>query len=142
MIQRHCEGLEAVEEPVGMASYTIDSHYVQRYVDARGIVRHEGYLKRLVQPYVIGYRALVPQREQCGNLLVPVCLSASHVAFGSIRMEPVFMIMGQSAATAACLSIDDGVVVQDLSYVRLRTRLLEDRQVLGWSQSPQTGGKR
>lgn len=130
MVQQHCEGLDRASEPVGMGSYTIDSHYVQRYVDSRGVVRHEGNVDKRIQPYGIGYRALVPKEAQCENLLVPVCLSASHVAYGSIRMEPVFMILGQSAATAACLAIEDKVPVQQLSYPRLRARLLSDRQVL------------
>jgi lysophospholipase L1-like esterase len=132
MIQLHCEGGRNVPEPVGMGSYTMDSHYVQRFVDARGVVRHEGnFDRRIQQPYGIGYRALVPLRRECENLLVPVCLSASHVAYGSIRMEPVFMILGQSAATAACLAIDDRAAVQAVSYVKLRARLLADQQVLG-----------
>ncbi|MCK5174245.1 MAG: FAD-dependent oxidoreductase, partial [Planctomycetes bacterium] len=79
-------------------------------------------------PYPISYRSLVPKREECTNLLVPVCLSASHVAYGSIRMEPVFMILGQSAGTTAVLAIDDGVAVQDISYEKLKSRLLKDGQ--------------
>lgn len=131
MIQQHCESLEKVPEPVGMGSYTMDSHYVQRFVDARGVVRQEGnFDRRIQQPYGIGFHALVPQRGQCENLLVPVCLSASHVAYGSIRMEPVFMILGQSAAAAACLAIEDGAAVQEVNYAKLRARLLADRQVL------------
>jgi len=131
MIQQHCENLQVAPDPVGMGSYTIDSHYVGRYVDARGKVQHEGYVDRRIRPYGIGYRALVPKEEQCENLLVPVCLSASHVALGSIRMEPVFMILGQSAATAACLALDAGTSVQRLPYAPLRERLVADRQMLG-----------
>lgn len=130
MIQQHCEGQQQAPLPIGMASYTLDSHYVQRFVDARGKVQHEGYFDRKVQPYGVGYGALVPKKAQCENLLVPVCMSASHVAFGSIRMEPVFMILGQSAATAACLAIDGGVPIQDVSYAKLRERLLADKQTL------------
>src|SRR3954467_1350052 len=128
MLQQHCEGQEEVPQPIGMASYTIDSHYVQRFVDARGKVRHEGYFDRKVKPYGVGFGALVPPKAQCENLLVPVCVSASHVAFGSIRMEPVFMILGQAAATAAALAIEDGVAVQDVSYAKLKQRLLADKQ--------------
>ena len=83
--------------------------------------------------YPISYRALVPKARECNNLLVPVCLSASHIAFGSIRMEPVFMVLGQSATTAACQAIDEGRAVQDIDYRRLRQRLLDDKQVLAWS---------
>ena len=130
MLQQHCEKLRPVAEPIGLGSYTMDSHYVSRFADERGKVRHEGNFDRHVSPYGIGYRALVPKADQCRNLLVSVCLSASHVAYGSIRMEPVFMILGQSAATAACLAIDADTSVQQLPYARLRDRLVADKQVL------------
>src|SRR5690606_17561885 len=118
-------------EVVGLASYTLDSHYVQRFVDERGIVRHAGYFdRRSRDPYGVSYRSLMPRPDECSNLLVPVCLSATHAAFGSIRMEPVFMVLGQSAATAACLAIDQGVSVQGLDYAALRERLLADKQIL------------
>jgi len=84
----------------------------------------------LKEPYEIAYGSLVPKRGQADNLLVPVCVSSSHIAFGSIRMEPVFMILGQSAATAAVMAIDSGIPVQDVPYARLRERLLRDGQVL------------
>jgi hypothetical protein len=114
-----------------MGSYTIDSHNVQRYVTPDGHVQNEGDIGvKTPRPYEIAYGALTPKKDQCQNLLVPVCVSSSHIAFGSIRMEPVFMILGQSAATAAALSIDDGIAIQDLPYPRLRERLLEDGQVL------------
>ena len=103
-----------VPSPVGMGSYTIDSHNVQRYITPEGYVQNEGDIGVSAQgPYQISYGSLVPRREQCENLLVPVCVSASHIAFGSIRMEPVFMILGQSAATAAVLAIDQGIAVQE-----------------------------
>jgi hypothetical protein len=117
--------------PVGMGSYTIDSHNVQRYVTPDGAVQNEGDIGVSTNgPYSIAYGALVPRRGQAGNLIVPVCVSSSHIAFGSIRMEPVFMVLGQSAATAAALAIDGGVAVQDLPYARLRDRLLQDGQIL------------
>ena len=84
-------------------------------------------------PYPISYRAIVPKAAECANLLVPVCLSASHIAFGSIRMEPVFMVLGQSAATAAVHAIDEEVAVQQVAYDRLRARLVADGQVLAWT---------
>jgi hypothetical protein len=116
---------------VGMGSYTLDSHNVQRYVTPEGFVQNEGDIGVGVpRPYEIAYGALVPKKAQCQNLLVPVCVSSSHIAYGSIRMEPVFMILGQSAATAAALSIDAGIAVQDLPYDVLRPRLLADGQVL------------
>jgi hypothetical protein len=80
------------------------------------------------KPYPIAYRSIVPKKEECTNLLVPLCLSSSHVAYGSIRMEPVFMIIGQSAGTAASLAIDEEVAVQEVDYVKLRTQLLADKQ--------------
>jgi hypothetical protein len=118
-------------ESVGMGSYTIDSHNVQRYVDKNGHVQNEGDIGvPLPGPYEIAYGALVPKKEECQNLLVPVCASASHIAFGSIRMEPVFMILGQSAAVAACMAIDENIAVQDVEYEKLKILLLEKGQVL------------
>jgi len=124
-------------DSVGMGSYTIDSHNVQRYVTPDGSVQNEGDVGvGLKAPYEIAYQALVPQKSQCENLFVPVCVSSSHIAYGSIRMEPVFMILGQSAATAAVLALEAGCAVQDVPYPKLRERLLADGQVLEW-QPPQ-----
>jgi hypothetical protein len=117
-------------ESVGMGSYTIDSHNVQRYITPDGYVQNEGDIGVPIRPYEIGYGSLVPKKGQTDNLLVPVCVSASHIAFGSIRMEPVFMILGQSAATAAVMALDAGLAVQDVPYAKLRERLLKDGQVL------------
>ncbi len=118
-------------EPVGMGSYTIDSHNVRRYITPEGGVQNEGDIGvGLKGPYQIAYGALTPKPGKADNLLVPVCVSSSHIAFGSIRMEPVFMILAQSAATAAVLAIEDGLPVQDLPYAKLRARLLQDGQVL------------
>jgi hypothetical protein len=129
--------------PVGMGSYTIDSHNVRRYVTAEGFVQNEGDIGVSAQgPYPIAYGALVPKRGQADNLLVPVCVSSSHIAFGSIRMEPVFMILGQSAATAAALAIDGRLAVQDVPYEALRARLLQDGQVLEYRADPQPAGKK
>ena len=121
-----------VPQSVGMGSYTLDSHNVQRYVKADGYVQNEGDIGVGTKgPYQIAYGAIIPKREECKNLLVPVCVSSSHIAFGSIRMEPVFMILGQSAAAAACLAVDGGVAVQDISYDLLKERLSEGKQILG-----------
>jgi hypothetical protein len=118
-------------DSVGMGSYTIDSHNVQRYITPEGYVQNEGDVGvGLKEPYEIAYGALVPQRGQADNLFVPVCVSSSHIAFGSIRMEPVFMILGQSAATAAVLAVEQDLAVQDVPYESLRQRLLADGQVL------------
>jgi hypothetical protein len=116
---------------VGMGSYTIDSHNVQRYVTPDGFVQNEGDIGvPLPGPYEIAYGSIVPKRGTVGNLLVPVCVSSSHIAFGSIRMEPVFMVLAHSAATAASMAIDGRVTVQDVPYRALRDKLLADGQVL------------
>jgi hypothetical protein len=118
-------------EPIGMGSYGIDSHNVQRYVTPDGHVQNEGDIGVSTHgPYQIALGAIQPREEQCTNLLVPVCVSSSHIAFGSIRMEPVFMILGQSAATVACLAIDGDRAVQHVPYPDLRQRLLADGQIL------------
>jgi hypothetical protein len=125
MAEPHLRGTKATPRPIGMGSYNMDSHNVQRIVDARGFVRNEGNIE--VSPgraYPISYDAIVPRKGEAANLLVPVALSASHIAYGSIRMEPVFMILGQSAAAAASIAIDEGVAVQDVDYTRLRAGLL------------------
>ena len=119
-------------DPVGLGAYAMDSHNIQRYRAADGTVRNEGDVQvRVPKPYGISYRALCPQRAQCDNLLVPVCASASHIAYGSIRMEPVFMVLGQSAAIAAGMAIAKDVAVQDLDYAELQKQLVKAGQVLG-----------
>ena len=131
MTQRNCEGFEVAEDPVGLAAYGMDSHHVQRYVDANGYVQNEGNVEASVSaPYPISYRAIIPKKSECSNLLVPVCLSATHIAFGSIRMEPVFMVLGQSAATAASLAIDSGKDLHSIRYDEIKPQLLKDRQIL------------
>jgi hypothetical protein len=137
MTQHHCQGREVAEDSAGLAAYTMDSHNVQRHLDASGHVRNEGDVQvGGFPPYPIAYRALTPKEAECANLLVPVCLSASHIAFGSIRMEPVFMVLGQSAATAAAHAIDEDVSVQQINYPKLRERLIADKQVLQHTGAP------
>ncbi len=133
MTQHNCQGREVPNDSVGLASYNMDSHHCQMTV-IDGAVHNEGNVEIPVEPYPISYRALVPKRIECTNLLVPVALSSTHIAFGSIRMEPVFMLLGQSAATAACHAIEAGVAVQDVDYANLRGRLLQDGQVLEYSR--------
>ncbi|HEY6167548.1 MAG TPA: FAD-dependent oxidoreductase [Verrucomicrobiae bacterium] len=131
----------ATPDSVGMGSYGIDSHNVQRYVTPEGYVQNEGDIGVGTKgPYEIAYGSLVPKRGQADNLLVPVCVSASHIAFGSIRMEPVFMILGESAATAAAMAIDAGIAVQDVPYPALRERLLKEGQILHYSGPATTRG--
>jgi hypothetical protein len=132
MTERHCRYLAVAADSVGLAAYNMDSHNCQRLVK-EGRVENEGDVQvPPMKPYPISYRALVPKAGECVNLLVPVCLSASHIAYGSIRMEPVFMILGQSAATAAVLGLEANVAVQHVDYAKLRARLLADQQVLEW----------
>jgi hypothetical protein len=117
--------------PVGMGSYGMDSHNVQRYIKPDGFVQNEGDIGVSTKgPYSISYGSLVPKKEECQNLLVPVCVSSSHIAFGSIRMEPVFMILGQSAAAAAVMALNEGVAVQDIDYDKLKGVLLKEGQIL------------
>jgi hypothetical protein len=135
MTESHLRGLKETPRPIGMGSYNMDSHNVQRYVaqDENGsaYVLNEGDIQvNPGGPYQISYDCIIPQKKDCSNILVPVCVSSSHIAFGSIRMEPVFMILAQSAATAAVISLEDQVSVQDVSYEKLKTKLLNDGQIL------------
>ncbi|WP_299534685.1 FAD-dependent oxidoreductase [Ulvibacterium sp.] len=131
MTQHNCEGLHVPNDPIGLGAYGMDSHNTQRYVDANGFVQNEGNVECKVKaPYPISYKSIVPKKEECTNLLVPVCLSATHIAFGSIRMEPVFMVLGQSAATAASLAIDMGMAIQEIPYRELQKELVKDGQRL------------
>jgi hypothetical protein len=119
-------------DPVGLGSYSIDSHHTQR-LNIAGEVRIEGYVEKHVPaPYPVSYDALTPRLEEADNLLVPVCLSSSHAAYLTLRMEPVFMILGHSAGTAASLAIDEGVRVQDVDRSALRARLQTEGQLLEW----------
>jgi hypothetical protein len=134
MTEHNCRGQQTAEDPVGLGAYGMDSHNCQRIAKA-GHVENEGDVQvGGFPPYPISYRSIVPKAEECKNLLVPVCLSATHIAYGSIRMEPVFMILGQSAATAAVLALDGRLPVQELRYEKLRSRLLADRQILAWQK--------
>ena len=148
MTEHECRGERKVPRPVAMGAYTMDSHNVRRVVTAKGNVQNEGDVqdrgrysawgpdaaKRAkggsMRPYGIDYGAITPKRGECENLLVPVCLSASHMAFGSIRMEPVFFALGQVAGTAGAMAAANGSAVQDVPYDALAARLVADGQVL------------
>lgn len=131
MTEHHCVRNVLVPDPVGIGSYAMDSHHVRRYVTQGGTVRNEGDVQvNPGGPYPISYRSLVPKRCECTNLLVPVCISSAHIAFGSIRMEPVFMILGHSAATAASLALEENLDVQDVDYLMLHQELLGENQSL------------
>jgi hypothetical protein len=130
MTEKHCRRHEVAEDSVGMGAYNMDSHNVQRYINTSGHVKNEGNIEVPVKPYPISYRSIIPREEECSNLAVPIALSSSHIAFGSIRMEPVFMILGQSGATAAMQAIQQKTSLQKVDRAQLKARLLADKQVL------------
>jgi len=127
MTQANCEGREVVPDAVGMAAYTMDSHNCSRIViekDGVKMVKNEGDVQvGGFPPYPISYRSLLPKEEECKNLLVPVCLSASHISYGSIRMEPVFMVMAQSATVAAVMAIDKKTGLHQVNIKELQQTL-------------------
>jgi len=137
MTMANCEGREVAGDSIGLAEYTMDSHNARRLV-VNGTVQNEGDVQKgTPRPYPVSYRAIVPKSGECTNLLVPVALSSSHIAYGSIRMEPVFMVLGQSAGTAAALAIDHNQAVQKVDYEALLARLLADHQYLDYAQLKQ-----
>lgn len=131
MTENEILGKKPVKRSVGMGSYTMDSHNTQRYITPDGYVQNEGDIGVSPKgPYQIDFGAILPKRDECNNLLVPVAVSSSHIAYGSIRMEPVFMILGQSAGTVAALAIEKNIDVHDLSYDDIKAKLIEDGQIL------------
>lgn len=131
MTENEVLGKSPVNEPIGMGSYTMDSHNVQRFITSEGKVQNEGDIGvHPHEPYQIAMGSILPKEKECTNLLVPVAVSSSHIAFGSIRMEPVFMILGQSAATMASLAIDQNIHLQQLDYQQLKSKLLDEGQVI------------
>ncbi|WP_353481260.1 FAD-dependent oxidoreductase [Haliscomenobacter sp.] len=131
MLEADALGKSVVPQPIGMGSYTLDSHNIQRYVTKEGYVQNEGDIGvHPDKPYSIAYGSILPKEQECNNLLVPVCVSSTHIAYGSMRMEPVFMILGQSAATAAVLAIQNKVSPQQLPYTKLSASLIQDKQIL------------
>ena len=132
MTEMDCRRLREAPKPVALGAYKMDSHHVRRYVGSDGFAQNEGDVEvgTGAGPYGIAYGSIVPKRGECANLFVPVCLSATHIAFGSIRMEPVFFSLGQAAGTAAALALEADCAVQDVDYAKLRARLLKDGQIL------------
>lgn len=133
--QGDCDGAVRVSDPVALGSYAIDSHKVTLFVDASGRLCTEGFMFYGVDPWPISYHALTPRSEDCVNLLVPICISATHAAYNSMRMEPVYMMLGQSAGTAAALAVDQNTTVQSVPYAALSARLRADGQILTWTNS-------
>jgi len=131
MTQNHCQGREVVNDDIAYAAYTMDSHNCDRLV-VNGMVKNEGNVEvGGFPPFPIAYRSITPKRQEVTNLLVPICLSASHIAYGSIRMEPVFMVLGQSAAVAACLAIDQQQAVQQVTAQQIKTVLAQNPKADG-----------
>ena len=132
MTELDCRKRRIAPHPIAKGAYGMDSHHVRRRVGSDGFVQNEGDVEVSTGngPYGIAYGAITPKRSECTNLLVPVCLSASHIAYGSIRMEPVFFTLGQAAGTAAAFAIADGVAVQDVDYGKLSARLSADGQII------------
>jgi hypothetical protein len=136
MTENDVLGKRDVPEPIGMGSYTMDSHNVQRYVTPEGFVQNEGDIGvHPDNPYQIALGSILPPDDECSNLLVPVCVSSSHIAFGSIRMEPVYMILGQSAATIACLAIENNTNIHKVDYDIIKEKLVTDGQILTYKVS-------
>jgi hypothetical protein len=133
---------QAKEDSVGMGSFVLDSHWVRRFVNSHGFVRIEGHLDESIplakKPYEIPYRSLTPKARECDNLLVPVCVSATHVAICTIRMEPVYMILGHSAGVAAVMALRSGKPVQQIDMAGLTQKLRAQKQVLHKAQQRQT----
>ena len=134
MTDNNCLGYATVSDSIGLASFHMDSHHCRRVV-IDGRVVNEGDVEIPISPYPISYRSIRPKAEQCSNLLVPVCLSSSHIAYGSIRMEPVFMILGQSAGVAVAIAHRNNSSVQQVHYDELKQELLKANQVLEWDDS-------
>ena len=135
MTQADCAGHRKVPDPIALGSFGMDSHVVQHFVTESGKAQNDGVIWHVPpRPYGISYRSIIPPKGQCENLFSPICLSASHVAHGSIRMEPVFMALSQSAAIAAGLALDSNVSVQDMPYVALRAKLDAAKQIVDVSQ--------
>jgi len=127
-----------VQDPIGLGSFAMDSHHTQYYVNEKGYVSTEGgFFHVFRKPYKISYRSIIPKKDECTNLLIPICLSVTHAAYGSVRMEPVFMILGQSAAIAASLAVDNKTAVQDLKYELLYGNLVNCKQVISAENLPE-----
>lgn len=130
LTENECKQKKIFRDSIGMGSYNMDSHNCRRFVDAKGSVRNEGDVQVGVKPYCVSYRCIVPRTGYCTNIWVPVALSATHIAYGSIRMEPVFMVLAESAAIAVDIALDSGKPSQAIPYMTLRNRLLTAGQVL------------
>jgi FAD dependent oxidoreductase len=133
MVQRDLETEVTKPDAIGMGSYNTDSHNIQRYVDEKGNVQNEGDVEVPTIPFQIPYRVLLPKRDQCSNLLVPVCASASHIGYGAMRVEPVYMIMGEAAGVAAAMAAGRQQAVQAVDPGALAKELIKGGAVMEWT---------
>ena len=138
MTQKDIQAELAKPDAIGMGSYNSDSHNIQRVVNRQGFVRNEGDMQVAVQPYQIPYRVLLPKKTEVQNLLVPVCFSATHVAYSTLRMEPQYMILGQAAGVAAAMAIRGAVPVQDIDTKALTRTLVEHGAILEYAPTVQS----
>ncbi len=135
MTENELLGKQQVSNPIGMGSYTMDSHNTQRYITPEGYVQNEGDIGiHPEQPYQIAMGSIIPKKEECRNLLVPVAVSSSHIAYGSIRMEPVFMIIGQSSGIIASMSIENNRDIHELDYNEIKLKLIKEGQILTYNK--------
>lgn len=134
MKQSDLQAQRTKPDSIGMGSYNSDSHNVERVAMPDGTVRNEGDVEVPVKPYEIPFRAILPKQNQVDNLLVPVCLSASHVAYSSMRMEPQYMIIGQAAGSASAIAVRAGEPVQDVNIAQLQAKLREHHAILHLDQ--------
>jgi hypothetical protein len=123
-------------DAIGMGSYNSDSHNIQRLVNDAGFVENEGDMQVPVTPYQIPYRMILPKKAEATNLLVPVCFSATHVAYSTLRMEPQYMIIGQAAGVAAKAALDTGIALQDVDTAALMAKLRGQKAVMEWTKQP------
>lgn len=133
MTEHEVLGKKVAIDGVGLATYWFDSHVVSRFVDEEGALRDEGTFWSVENIYPVSYRSIRPKAEECTNLLVPICISSSHAAYGSIRMEPVYMVLGQSAGIAAVMAVNEKTTVQKLSYEKMKPLLEQYGQIIEWT---------
>lgn len=133
MTEHEVMGKKVAPDGVGLATYWFDSHVVSRYVDEEGALRDDGTFWSVENIYPVSYRSIRPKANECTNLLVPVCISSSHAAYGSIRMEPVYMVLGQSAGVAAVMAVNEKTTVQKISYTKMKQLLEQYGQIIEWT---------
>lgn len=145
MTQADVECKTFVEDSIGLALYAVDIYPCRIIATPDGqhvATEGEMFEKISPHPYRISYRSIIPKADECTNLLVPVCMSASHVAMASIRMEPTYMVMGEAAGIAAVQALEQNAAVQEIDQPRYRQALLDAGQILEWTPSKETWSSR